>query len=440
MPSPARIRSLVSVLGPILLAAALSAPPAVAADSASAPISVHRLLSAPAELASRLTQANPDVAAARARISEAHAESGQSRLVPNPVLDASLEAIPISSRVQSPTFSNNALWTVGLSETVELGKRGPRAAAADLREQASRVYYTGTLAERMGAARSAMASALHLFLRTGTLEESLHDAERATELQRVRYEQKALSGTDYDRMLLELSGLQAEVSANRAEYESALGTCAALLGARCDLRGAEERDLDAALPLGEVGLTPKRLSERPDLRGLELEGEAARHEAELARRRAIPDVTLRVAYSHDNQAGAGEALDSLTVGVMLPLPLADHGQHDAARALARASELASQRASLVNLAEADASGLLRRKIALEQTLGALTSESLPRARNVLESTQQAFDHGGISLTDFLLARRSYVGLQLSLLELRFQLFAIRNELYRVLGLDAQPQK
>jgi cobalt-zinc-cadmium efflux system outer membrane protein len=419
------------------LAAAAAPDDAVTSTkAASTQASVHRLLAHPAELSARLGSANPDVGAARARVSEARAEASGSRLLPNPVLDASLSAIPVS-HANNARFASSSAWSVGVSETVELGKRGPRSAAADLRARAASHYLVGTLSERLAAARAAMASALHLSLRNATLEASLLDAQHATALEHVRYEQKALSGMDYDRMLLELSSLEAEISKSQAEYQGALAECGALLAGDCDLGEAREEDLDQALPLAGLAREFPDLVKRPDLLGLELERDAARSDAELARRRGIPDVTLRVGYTRDNSAGPEEALDSLSVGLQLPLPISDHGQHDASRALARATELDEQHRALLLAAHAELTALLQKKQALEHTLSVLERDSLPRAKSVLESTQRAFDDGGIALTDFLLARRSYVALRLTLLEQRFELFSTRNDLYRVLGLDSR---
>jgi cobalt-zinc-cadmium efflux system outer membrane protein len=411
--------------------AAAGAAPAPATSA-----SVHRLLARPAELSARLAAANPDVAAARARVSEARAEASGSRLLPNPVLDASLSAIPVS-HANDARFATCSVWSVGLSETVELGKRGPRSAAADSRARAASHYLVSTLGERVASARAAMASALHLSLRNATLEASLRDAEHATELERVRYEQKALSGMDYDRLLLELASLEAELAKSRAEYQGALAECGALLAGSCNLDDAREDDLDQALPLAGLAAESPELGKRPDLVGLSLERDAAQSDAELARRRGIPDVTVHVGYTRDNSAGPEEALDSVSVGLQLPLPIADHGQHEASKALARASELEEQHRAVLLGARAELSALLEKKRALEHTLSVLERDSLPRAKSVLESTQRAFDDGGIALTDFLLARRSYVALRLTLLEQRFELFSTRNELYRVLGLDAQ---
>ena len=331
MPHPARLApqshrgSLVSFLALLLFPLSATAAPNAAASSG--PVLVHRLLHQPGELLARLTATSPDVGAARARVDQARAEVSASRLIPNPVLDVSLSAIPVS-RANNASFASSNSWTIGLSQTIELGKRGPRAAAAEQRAHAAGRYWSFTLSERMAAARAAMVSALHLSLRGATLEGSLHDAEHATELERVRYEQKALSGMDYDRLLLELSSLRAEVERSHAEYESARAECQALLAGPCDLTGASEEDMDRALPISDLAARAD-LQNRPDLAGLLLEREGARTDAELARRRAIPDITLRVGYTRDNSAGPADALDSVSVGVQLPLPLSDHGQHDA---------------------------------------------------------------------------------------------------------------
>ncbi|MGC4091759.1 MAG: TolC family protein [Polyangiaceae bacterium] len=397
---------------------------------------VHELLARPDQLRLRLSELSPQVGAARFRVVQARADASTTRLIPNPVLDASLSGIPLGTG-GGVRFRDSTTWNVGVSETIELGKRGPRQAAADLRSRAAQSYYTGAVSDRIGDARLAMANALHLMLRTATLEESMHDAERATALEKVRYEQKALAGMDYDRLLLELENLTAEVAHSQADYQAALADCNAILFGACDLAGTREEDLDSSLPLDEKTATSADLRQRPDVQGNLLEGQAARKDADLARGRQIPDLSLRVGYVRDNTAGAGAAADALSVGVTLPLPIADRGQHDAAKALAHARELDETRAATLLAARAELTGLLHRKQALEHTLSVLERDSLPRAKSVLESTQQAFDHGGISLTDFLLARRSYVGMRLTLLEQRYELFTVRNDLYRVLGLDAR---
>lgn len=392
---------------------------------------VHELLWRPDLLRQRVLQASHELGAARARVNQADAETRASRLLLNPVVDATLSQFAING---TPVM-RDSVWNAGVSETVELGKRGPRRAAAELHASATRKDFEMSLLDRLSDTRQAMAEALFQRLRSLTLEEAWEDAKRGTELERVRYEQKALSGVDYDRLLLDLATQRAELEKTRAEAAAAISNCSALLLSNCDLSGGDERDLETALQIPNALDTQLTLSRRPDLQSLALESDSARKSAELARHRAIPDVTVRLGYQRDNSMLSTDARDSLSLGISLPIALSDYGQHEAARALARASELDETRQAATISSQSTVIGLSVRRRALAETLTMMERESLPLAKSVLDSSQQGFDHGGLSLTDLLLARRSYVALRLAVLEQRFELFNVQNELLHELGLD-----
>ncbi|RYZ01738.1 MAG: TolC family protein [Myxococcales bacterium] len=409
-----------------------------AAEGAPPRVSAAALLRDSKKLASWVDAHSLEIRAARARLAQTSADVKSSRQLQNPVLDASLANVPLGeTNPPGLGFNEVAIYAVGLSQTVELGKRGPRGAGADLRQRSAALQVDGAQRDQLSAARYALAHALYRALRVATLQESLTDAERAAELEKTRYEQKALSGTEYDRLLLELGNLKSDFERERATYSAALADCAALLGAECDLEAAREDDLAAAASLDVSRAAGARLENRADVRAFEAESRAALQDAQLARARAIPDVTVRLGYTHDRFVLSGDNRNTLSLGVALPLPIFDRGQHDAARAESRAQELRETRAALLRDARADLSGLLTRKGTLEKVTTALESESLPRSSSVLASTQIAFDHGGVSLTDLLLARRNHIALQLTLLDDRFELFAIRNELVRVLAWGAR---
>jgi cobalt-zinc-cadmium efflux system outer membrane protein len=417
----------------------LGAPPRVlAAEGTPARASATTLLRDPKKLASWLDSHSLELQAARARLAQSDADVKSSRLFQNPVLDASLANVPLGeTNPPGLGFNAVAIYGVGLSQTIELGKRGPRGAGADLRQRSAALQVDSTQQTQLSAARYALGHALYRALRVTTLQESLGDAEGAADLEKTRYEQKALSGTEYDRLLLELANLKSDFERERATYAAALADCAALLGAQCDVGTGKEDDLSAAVPLDVSRAAGARLDSRADVKALDAESQAAQRDAQLARARAIPDVTVRLGYTHDRFVVSGDNQNTLSFGVTLPLPVFDRGQHDAARAESRALELRDMRAALLRDARADLFGLSTRKATLEKVTTALESESLPRSASVLASTQIAFDHGGVSLTDLLLARRNHIALQLTLLDDRFELFAIRNELVRVLALQAR---
>lgn len=411
------------------------------AAPSSARASVSALLRDSARLTAWLASHSPEIRAARARLAQSRADTRTSHLLLNPVLDASLGNVPVGeTNPPGLGFNETAIYTVGLSETVELGKRGPRIAGAELRAKSAALQLAAAERDQLSLARFALGNALHRGLRVAIFEESLKDAEHAADLERTRYEQKALSGTEYDRLLLDLANLRADFERERAEYTASLADCAAALGAECDLGGSREDDISGAAPVDATPASATRLEQRPDLQALDAERQAAERDAELARGRAIPDVTLRVGYTHDRFVASGDNRNTLTFGVALPLPVFDRGQHESKKALSRAEELRDTRLSLLLQARADLSGLVTRKTTLERVLASIEHESLPRSSSVLSSTQTVFDHGGVSLTDLLLARRTHIALQLTLLDERFALFGIRNELLRVLALGARDEE
>lgn len=430
----------------MLFASLLRPTQAAAAEAAPDPVPASRVRVAPLlrespRLAAWLASHSPEIHAARARVAQSSADARQSHLLLNPVLDASLGNVALGeTNPPGLGFNETAIYNVGLSQTIELGKRGPRIEGAELREKSAQLSLVAAERDQLSQARFALGSALYRGLRVAVFEETLHDAEHAVELERVRFEQKALSGTEYDRLLLDLANLRADFERERAEYGAALADCAAALGAECDLADTREEDLSGAAQLDASQTSASRLERRPDMQALEAEQRAAERDAALARGRAVPDITFRLGYTHDRFIASGDNRNTLSFGVALPLPVFDRGQHESSKALSRAVELHDTRSALLLQARADLAGLLGRKATLEKVLAGIEKESLPRSSSVLGSTQIAFDHGGVSLTDLLLARRTHIALQLTLLDERFELFGIRNELERVLSLSARDEE
>jgi cobalt-zinc-cadmium efflux system outer membrane protein len=409
--------------------------PARAADLPRA--RVHELLGDPARLSAWIAERSPDVLAARARVAQSTADVGTSRLFPNPVLDATVSNLPVGETTPAGLgLGQTLIQQVGLSETIELGKRGPRIEAAELREKSARWLLAGTLGDRAATARFALARVLYLSLRVSILEESLRDAQSVADLERTRFEQKALAGMDYDRLLVDLASLNADVSRSRSEYQGALLECGAVMSGHCDPEGAADDDLAAAAPVPKASVSEEHLPKRPDLLALDLARQASERDADLARRRAIPDLTFRIGYTYDRFVISGDNANTLALSVALPLPVADHGQHDAAKALARAQELTQTRSAALLGARSDLWSLLDKRTALETNLSALERDSIPRSSSVLSAVEQAFRRGGASMTDLILARRTHIGIRLAHIDQRFELFGVRNNLRRVLGLDA----
>ncbi|MEO7329285.1 MAG: TolC family protein, partial [Minicystis sp.] len=380
-------------------------------------------------------QHHGEVLAAGARVAQAQADVGSSRLYQNPTLDTTLGGVTVGARNPSSlSFGETMNFAIGVTQTIELGKRGPRIEAAEMRVEGARKSFQGTLADRVADARQALGRVAYLKVRLAVLEEGLVSAKKGAELEKSRLEHGGLSGNEYDRLLLDVISLETDVARGRSDYEGALSACQGALFGACDAQGAEITDLDAAAPV-PASITAPDLSRRPDIEATRLEAAAAEQDAILARRRAIPDPSVRLGYFRDNLTYAGNQGNTLSLGVSIPLPLFDRGQHDAAKAMARSAEQHHLAEAMVHAGEAGVNALRTRQTFLASTLSMLQATAVPKSASVLDTTSKAFTQGQVSLTDLLLARRAHLALILTQLDLRFDFFSVRNELRRTLGLD-----
>ena len=411
--------------------------PSLSAPGPSAPIAT--LLADPQALVAWLTRMNPDVHAASARVAQANDQVGASRAWQNPTLDLGLNNISVGrfNRVAPGVSRSDTLsYSVGLSQTFELGKRGPRNEAAKLHRDASAEDYRGTLLGLLTDARAAMTRVAYLAARQHILDESLLSAQSMADLTKIRLDRGDVSGVDHARLLLDSDRVGRDVSDNRSDLQDALADCEALLFAPCQADGAT---LDAAEKSAGGQFAADDLNgaiaARPDLRALRFEQRAAVVEGTLHRRSAIPDPTLSVAYTRDYYEVAGAQPHTLGVSASIPLPFFDHGQYRAREADHRAEVLSAVLQSTQRHAASDARSLLIRRHLLEQKLENIQNTALPRSNEVVGSTTTAYQRGQISLTDLLIARREHAALQLEEADTRFALFSVENELRRALGID-----
>jgi cobalt-zinc-cadmium efflux system outer membrane protein len=429
---PRRRAALAVALSAALLSSGgLAAAQSDARRTAPAGAPVAALLRDDRALAAWLAERSADVHAADARVAQAQADVGAARvLLPNPALDAALGGIPLGSGA----FAGQSNVSLGLTQTVELGKRGPRVDAAELRAREATRSYDGALADKVSDARTALGRVAYLKARLTALEDNLAGAKKVSELQTARLEKGAISGNDLDRLLLDNLGLETDVARSRADYQGALAACQSLLQAPCEVGAAGVADVDAAAAL-PPGVGAAELQRRPDVEAARLEGDASEQDAVLARRKAIPDPTFRLGYYRDNTLGMGTSPNTLQLSVSIPLPLFDRGQHAEAHARARVVEQRHLGAALVAAAEGNLAALLARKSFLESAVHTVSTVAVPKSAGVLDAMVKSMDRGQVNMTDLLLARRTHVALVLGELDLRFEYFTVRSDLRHTLGLD-----
>jgi cobalt-zinc-cadmium efflux system outer membrane protein len=421
----------------IVVAGCLLSTGARASESDAAP--VGQLLGDPAQLIGWLRERHPDFQAALARVEQAEQDIHQAGVLPNPEIDLNISDLAVgTTNPQGLSLAQTTAFTVGAQTMIELGKRGPRIDSAVLRRDAAREDSISLLAEKVQSAREAMLHVAYLKLRQAVLEENLAGARHVMELEKNRADRGDLSEIDFQRLALDTQSLEIEVQHNESDFRAALSACRVALASPCSDADVRATLLDTAAPLpATLPETGPSLSQRPDVQAVRMRRASADKDVVLADRHAIPDPTLGVSFTKDLLTIAGNQPTSFGITAGIPIPMFDHGQHDAARARARVTESNAQEKALLEQSTGDVDSLRSRKEWLERSVTTLEKEAVPRSETIRLATRKAFDLGDVNLTDLILAERTHRELLVRLLDMKSDLAITRIGLLSELGIDGE---
>src|SRR5262249_45144736 len=238
-----------------------------------------------------------------------------------------------------------------------------------------------------------------LVVRQRALEQTLRQTRELVDIETKRRDAGDISDAELGRIILDAQALEMEADHNRTELAGALADCRAVMEAECTTDDVDDQTLVAGgllpEPLPDAGAS---LGERPDLRSLDLNRQAAGEDATLARHRAIPDPTVGLVSPHDQFLISGNLGNYVGVSVSLPLPLSATGAHEAAKAEARAGELREQARGVTLEARAAIDGLAERRKWLEGAIARLVKDSVPRSPDLVTPPPKAYHTGPVSLS------------------------------------------
>ncbi|MEO5769061.1 MAG: TolC family protein [Polyangia bacterium] len=394
-------------------------------------------------LAAALWTSSPEVVSARGAVADARAVAERSELLPNPTLTATWGTIPVGRRPPGVAFGDVPNYSLGASQLFELGKRGPRQAAARAGADEARLFlgdlYRGRFLDVLKAIGDESVAAGH----TAILERLVEASQGTLTLQKLREAKGDVAGLEVDRLEVEHLRLLSALGEARAAMEEAAAACALLLGQSCPPVRALDDALkylasDQTLDQLKGGRDDEAIARRPDLQALQAAERRLRYEGLLARRQKIPDPTLSLAATHDTFTSAGNQSNSLTLSLALPLPIFDRGQPEVARAAARAQLATRQRETLTEAARRALVADRRRLDLLSERAKRLDEQAIPMARATAERVEAAARRGGAALQDVLLARRAMEELQLDRVDVAAQSFSARLEIRRAAGSVPEP--
>jgi cobalt-zinc-cadmium efflux system outer membrane protein len=404
------------------------------------PPSVKALLDDPARLAAWLRDHDPMLESARSKVAASQELGEQARVLPNPQLQFAAGGFVIGkTNPDTPAplgLGATTNFQIGVGELIELGKRGPRRNAADLRSREAGETAVGALGMRIGVATAALGQLAYVSRKRDVVAANLEAAHRLRDLEKNRLDKQDLSALEFERIELDTEAIELQLGRTEAELTGAVAACSAALYFRCQPPAGDPTALNSAAPLPDaLAASDQAIAHRPVREASHIEAQALGWDATLAHNRRIPDVTLGVAYLLDNLTVAGNQHQQLIFSAAIPLPMFDRGDHDAAAARANARALEAEDRAAVMEAHGAVEGLLAQREALQATLHKLESEAVPKSTQIITQTQLSFDRGQARLADLLQVERAHRDLLMEVLETRYDLFTVRAQLRQALGLD-----
>jgi len=401
------------------LARSAERPPAAAFRAPEGRLSLAEALSAALENSPRLEAFDWQVRAQEAR-------ALQAGLVPNPGL-----VVEGENFAGSGDFSgyDAAETTVFLGQLVELGgKRAKRHRVAVLGRELAGWDYEAARLDVLTETTQRFVAALAARERLSLTHEILRVSRESLKATRARVRAGAASSIEQARSEVVVATIAAQRDRRRVEFDGAKRTLASSWAGEVRFEGltGDLTSLRAIPPLERV---TEALAENPDLARWTTEIAQREAAVDLARARAIPNVTAGLGVRH-----LGESDDAaLVFGLEVPLPLFDRNQGarsaataDAhrARALARESRLVLIRSLVAAHAEA---------LGAHGNAEALASTVLPQAEAAYERTRDAYRKGLFRLVDVLDAQRTLFDARTEYVNALQQFHAAAAEVERLAG-------
>lgn len=328
----------------------------------------------------------------------------------------------------NPQFQNDtSSATIGIYQEFEMGsKRSARLGSARLATSISRTDSADARRTLVFNLRQAFVGALLAKSDLDFARDNLSNYQKVVDLNRLMFEQGALSHADFLKIELQMLQFQTDLEDATLALKTAKATLRALVGAP-DLPPEFEIEGDLrAAPLEKnlSELQQMALANRPDLKSAETGREKAFADLRLAKANRWPDPTIGTSLLHTgNEIGGpswfrpfypkGSVSNAMGLGVSIPIPLFNRNQGEVARTRSeqlRADFLAqaarNQVLQDVETAYASFESSRERVRLYERTY-------LSRAKESLEVEEFAYRQGAASLLDFLDAERTYRATQLA---------------------------
>jgi outer membrane protein, heavy metal efflux system len=376
------------------------------------------------QLLARVAQTDPRLLRITAEVEAARADVVAAGVRPNPSVALEREEV----------FPSGGLSTSYLRLELPLeisGRRARRVEAARAATDAAAIEGEGARFAIAIEALRAFRTAAYERLRVELLRAEREALVKAVEVVQKRTRAGTTAGYDLQRIELELAVYDDLIAAAESRLATVRLELGALAGAPAGLDAADPLELPADPPALEE-LLREAIERRPEYRAAGARLAGARSLRGAASRARVPELTLSGGLVRQDVA-ADTAAFGYTAGLVLSLPLFDHGQAERARAnaLMRAAEAERKVAWREVPARVRAwHQILVRTIARGRTA---RQAQLGRLDQLLRSAEAAYREGGGNVVELLDAYGAARDARLRDLELRRDARLVELDLWLALG-------
>jgi outer membrane protein, heavy metal efflux system len=374
-----------------------------------------------------LKTSNPALRAGEIGIQESRADEITAFLRPNPELDLTNDymdvftTLPALASAGSPTSGNAYQPLAAAEQVMELSYLHERRHKRELRLEDARKstaiaisQQTDTERNLVFALRTAFVQVLQQKAVVANTRENLAYYDGVLQVSRDRFQAGDLAQVDLDRLELQRAQFESDFRTALVNLRTAKIQLLAMLNDRTPV---EQFDVSGLFEATEVSITLDAFRQiafdnRPDLRAALQSVDKAKTDYELAKANGSTDPTFGIDFGHDPPIPI-----YFGVSVSIPLRIFDRNQGEKARTrldIARQEKLAEAMRAQVYSDVDSAYAALENNWVLLRTY---KTQYLQQAVRVRETISFAYQHGGASLVDFLLAEQDDRGIQLAYLNL-----------------------
>lgn len=304
-------------------------------------------------------------------------------------------------------------YTIGLTQEVQwAGQWGLRSDAARL--NVDRADARVRDAARLSVARASRAfyATLAAQRRLDVAEQILRANERLLSATRIQLKEGEISALEANLADIEFGRGRARVLTARRELIAVLVELRVAAGISPDqpirLRGDSLVPLPDTMAVVEDSLSALAVAQRPDIAAERAAAEQFRTLARLARRDAVPNLTVGAFVTRDDR----EPAPRFGLGVGLPLPLWNRNGGVAEQRDAQAEQASLRRGALELQVRGEISEAFRAFVTATEEAGALEANVIGPVRRNFALLDSAYQAGKVGLPTLLLLRNQLLDAEL----------------------------